>query len=549
MIIYNGKRWTSYCRKEGTVILKAFPYAFLVATVAFVLKHLDDLGVIEMTKMEIIKDSAAYSGFTFVLGFVLVFRSSQCYARFWTCAGSCCTMRAQLGEAASSLLTFCIMTTKNKDEVQEFSHKIVRLFSLLHALCLQHVADKADENFLIIDARALGKRHMSILAKLDQKGRVDMVYQWIGALIMQSAKSGLLNTPPPILSRVFQELEKGMVEYNQVLQVMSIPFPFPYAQVSVMLLVVYMICTPVVMCYYVGNPYVAACLSFITVLCLVSIELISSELENPLGDDANDLPCHEWQSALNETLLGMLHPHANDVWELDSDAIRDDKIFSAASLQPVNAVVIDSDDTQFSSKDELTEGSWASSRCHPLRLHSPPSANSPMPHAPAFPVQASPVIALQSSATETQTSLGAEIAQASVTLQMQQSSVTLQMQQSQIQQLSINQEHLRRPVQPSGIMHQTSGAVAQCDPDATPDVHFVASTIPRAAHQAPITEQCIRPPLERDAVPLELEVTPPEQNGTRAIGSRDLDKKLPASQRLQPLSDACAGHECHVKDL
>merc|ERR1712187_344987 len=97
---------------------------------------------------------------------------------------------------------------------------------------------------------------------------------------------------------------------------MNIPFPYPYAQVTVLLLFLNMVCTPVVMCFYVGNAVVAALLSFIVILCFVSIEMISSELENPLGDDENDLPCHSWQKELNETLLSMLHPSANDDFEL-----------------------------------------------------------------------------------------------------------------------------------------------------------------------------------------------------------------------------------------
>jgi putative membrane protein len=346
MILYNGKKWREYMRLEGTVILKAMPYAILMGIVAAMLKHVEEW--IGLSQAALVSNSAAYSGFTFTLGFVLVFRSSQCYHRFWTCAQSACTMRAQLAESASSLITFSMITKASKEEVDVFVHTVIRLFSLLHALALQHIADKEDENFITIDSASLGAEHLGMLAKLDSKGRVDLVYQWIGALIMNGVKSGLLSVPPPILSRVFQEMEKGMVEYHQVLQIMSIPFPFPYAQVSVLLLVVYMGCTPVVMVYYVGHPLVAAGLTFISVLCLVSIELIASELENPLGDDANDLPCHEWQTALNESLLGLLHPEGNNCPSLLAGTVTDHSLLQTPRyMQPVASFLI-----EFSSKED-----------------------------------------------------------------------------------------------------------------------------------------------------------------------------------------------------
>jgi len=404
------------------------------------------------------KNSAAYSGFTFVFGFVLVFRTSQCYSRFWTCAESCCKMRAQLGEAAGSLLTFAIMTTKTDDEVKKYTHKVVRLISLLHALCLQNAADMTDENFHVIDAASFGKGRMAILAKLDSRARVDMVYQWIGALIMHSAKSGLLSTPPPILSRVFQELEKAMVEYNQVLQVMNVPFPFPYAQVSVMLLLVYIACTPVVMCYYVGNAFVAALLSFISVLCFVSIELIASELENPLGDDENDLPCHQWQDELNETLLSMLHPNANDVFELEPDAINVLELEPGAnrkSIQLLDGIMFDNEVPcpELQNDEEISEESQD--------VYPQPSAEDPTPHVHTFPVQQSPATSPRVFPAETQRLRSEAFPPASAPLQIHQASSTLQQPQVSSTRGCIRREELLQSAAP-GIIQQAISADVEC---------------------------------------------------------------------------------------
>jgi len=139
---------------------------------------------------------------------------------------------------------------------------------------------------------------------------------WLNGLIMNALKSGLLNVPAPILSRVFQQTEKAIVEYNQVLEVMTIPFPYPYAQTCYVLLVLMGVATPFAMCSWTTHPATTGLLTFTGVMCLSSLELIARQLENPFGEDSNDLPIMDFQEAINETLLLMLTPDACDVPEL-----------------------------------------------------------------------------------------------------------------------------------------------------------------------------------------------------------------------------------------
>ena len=40
-----------------------------------------------------------------------------------------------------------------------------------------------------------------------------------------------LMTPPPVLSRVYQELSNGMLGFNQSLKLADVPFPFIFAQI------------------------------------------------------------------------------------------------------------------------------------------------------------------------------------------------------------------------------------------------------------------------------------------------------------------------------
>merc|ERR1719401_837005 len=104
-----------------------------------------------------IPGSTVYSGFTFVLGFVLVFRASQSYQRYWIAATSVHNMQAEWFHACSSLISFSTVSKFPAEDVFRFAHTSVRLFCLLHAMALEDLADVVDEDFPLIDVGAFTK--------------------------------------------------------------------------------------------------------------------------------------------------------------------------------------------------------------------------------------------------------------------------------------------------------------------------------------------------------------------------------------------------------
>lgn len=323
MIVYDSHSLRSLLGYKGSVFPRAIRIGGFVAAVSGTLKYLEEHDIVLVPEGSMLRNSSVYGGFTSTLGFFLIFRSSQCYARFCICSSAMCTMRAQFVEAASSLTTFTRMSKAPKETIVLFNNKIIRLFSMLHAFILAAIADQKDENFPIIDIEGVSGKHLQVLAKLNSTERVDMVYQWINNLIVKSLENGILNVPPPILGRVFQEMEKGFVKYNQISELLMIPFPFPYAQVTFVLLLVFMCMSPIVMVLWTNHWVYAFFFTFISVVCFVSIELIASELEMPLGDDDNDLPCMRFQTALNDGLVMLLAPESWDIPDLLPTALLD----------------------------------------------------------------------------------------------------------------------------------------------------------------------------------------------------------------------------------
>merc|ERR1712048_1326913 len=114
--------------------------------------------------------------------------------------------------------------------------------------------------------------------------KVEIVLQWIKVLVVEVMDEGLLNVPAPILTRVFQELGAGLVHYREAMQVVIWPFPFPYAQMCVMLTTVHMIITPFVLCQLTTYIWSCVLLTLTSVLCMKGLDLVAAELQNPFGD-------------------------------------------------------------------------------------------------------------------------------------------------------------------------------------------------------------------------------------------------------------------------
>mmetsp|Transcript_64411 Transcript_64411/g.150968 ORF Transcript_64411/g.150968 Transcript_64411/m.150968 type:complete len:141 (-) Transcript_64411:152-574(-) len=122
---------------RGSVIPKALVWSVPCAFVAILLhSHWgEDKGDdnLEMQGIGTIR-----SGFSFVLGFLIVFRSNQAYSRFWESV----TLFQQIGgewlNAFSNLLCFCSKDPEKLGQVNEFRYYLSRFDE---PLALRYLAD------------------------------------------------------------------------------------------------------------------------------------------------------------------------------------------------------------------------------------------------------------------------------------------------------------------------------------------------------------------------------------------------------------------------
>jgi len=332
MVVHYHRGGVHFVLKIFQLRGSVFPFAFMVAfpnallTVA--IKILVEQASWDYAGRMPLEDSAVWSGFSFLVGFLIVFRTSEAYGRFWSGCTHLHKMRAEWFDACASTIAFCKHSDAPHKQIVLFQHLLVRLFSMLHAMALAEIEDNGGEdhdpesvNALGFPVLDLGSIDEASLASLRTSvGKVELVYQWVQQTIVEQIKTGVMSIPPPILSRAFNELANGMVEFHEALKLSDIPFPFPYAQTCDSLLLMHWLAAPFVVAQWVSAPWWAACFSFMQVFILWTLNGIAVEIENPFGLDPNDIDGCEMQVEMNAWLSQLIAPAQSRTPELTAEA-------------------------------------------------------------------------------------------------------------------------------------------------------------------------------------------------------------------------------------
>jgi len=315
----------SFVRIQSTICWAAL-VALPSGVAAALFKHglLDKLGLPGLSlsadneddPSRIILDSAVWSSYTFLVGFLIVFRTSQAYHRFWEGSTAITQMSVNWFNACSTFTAFVKSSEASAEQQGNLQHLMVRLFSLLHAVALGEVYERKyveiehPESFKF---QLLGSESLdgwSIKTLWNSECRVELVFQWIQDVVMLNHTTKMLNTPPPLLSRVFDSLASGMTAFQSAIKVSYVPFPRPYSQIIVVLLVLHWLVAPVVVCQWTNTKFTAALFSFVQVFTLLALNFIAVEIEDPFGYDTNDIDGQYLQKMFNQQLSQIMNKEA-----------------------------------------------------------------------------------------------------------------------------------------------------------------------------------------------------------------------------------------------
>jgi len=292
------------CRLSGSVVLRALIWACPNACIGVGLWYLWNWMYPEGMDSRIGSVAQVISGFTGVLGFMVIFRVILAYQRFWKAAIQTHELRCTWFSAVSSLLAFTTEAKDKQKEVQELMHLMVRLFSMMHEAACGRLDRAANSEYVIMDSDGFDKESLKFLETCSDK--CEVVEQWIQRLIFWNMKKGVITIPPPILSGVYNDLGKGILLLSDLEVVSDFPLPFPFAQMTAWLLLFHFCLTPTVGSLILTNARWSGLMGFCATFCLWAVNYIAQELELPFKDSKNSLPCPVMQDEMNRALAQLL---------------------------------------------------------------------------------------------------------------------------------------------------------------------------------------------------------------------------------------------------
>eukprot|EP00931_Biecheleriopsis_adriatica_P050556 TRINITY_DN29277_c0_g1_i1.p1 TRINITY_DN29277_c0_g1~~TRINITY_DN29277_c0_g1_i1.p1 ORF type:complete len:491 (+),score=71.48 TRINITY_DN29277_c0_g1_i1:62-1534(+) len=310
---------------EGSVALRSSLFAVPAALICLLFLRLDEWSpdLREDLGLTALGSSQVWSASTVVLISLLAFRARQGLARFWEGTGLLHQMRGEWFDTVSNCISFSLTAKPKKpDEVNQFRHAMVRLMSLCHGSALEEVASDGSLELPVIDVIGLNsatKYHLWECSEIHHFNRVEVCIHLLQSVIVQAHHDGVLLIPPPILSRVFQTISRGFVNLLNTKKITCTKFPYPFAQVIAMFLLLHLLVTPALISACISHKVMAPLFTFASLFGMFSVNFIAIELENPFGNDANDLPLEHFQEEMNLCLLMLLHPNTDLVANVGSE--------------------------------------------------------------------------------------------------------------------------------------------------------------------------------------------------------------------------------------
>jgi len=301
---------------KGSVLPRAFVWA-LAGGILGVIVHstfkLEPADADALVGTE--KDEDLYANirqvFATILSFLVVFKAQMAYQRYWEGATLLRQAQGNWLDATGNALAFCSRSKEMTAEVQRFQSLLVKLMSLLYCASLQELSGRESLAFETVDLTGLDLEGLSLLDGKSEKGVAIM--QWIHRLLADSAASGIISAPPPVFSRVFQQLGQGNVIMTDARKLQEVPFPFPFEQCLAVMMLFATVAGSFQSGLYASRVSFAFLAPFIALLSYWSVYYTGTELAMPFRDSANGLDISEHQREMNRNLHVLLISNDQDL--------------------------------------------------------------------------------------------------------------------------------------------------------------------------------------------------------------------------------------------
>lgn len=292
---------------RGSIAPKVFPGVLLCGGLGFLVSLLDYLELpVSWHGFDVVINNVSYN---LVLGLLLVFRTNTAYERFWEGRKAWATLTANIRNLGY-LIWVAIAEVEPRDRESKVSTlRLLVAFAIATKLQLrQQPINKELEALMTPD---------QFLKLKGVKSTPLQLAIWIGDYVQQQYKQNLVN---PNQLTATNMLINGLLEAVTTCErIVSTPIPLAYAIYLKRLLLIYCISLPfqVVNSLHWWTSPIAAVLSFV----LLGIEEIGTEIENPFGDDANDLRLEEICTTIMNNIEELITVNSQEALEARSQKL------------------------------------------------------------------------------------------------------------------------------------------------------------------------------------------------------------------------------------
>ncbi|PZR18187.1 MAG: hypothetical protein DI539_16835 [Flavobacterium psychrophilum] len=271
MISYNPKEWFSFIFRfhKGETFAKLLPIMLAIAAYAGVVAFLE-MEVFKLSETSHVKNiTIMHTMLGFVISLLLVFRTNTAYDRWWEGR----RMWGALVNNSRNLALKLAVMLKDKEDKEAF-RKLIPAYAEVLNLHLK----SADISHELFDDATLSADHYK--HKPNQIAKTIMAK--LNDLYLAGKISGdqliVLNAEVQSLTDICGACER----------IKNTPIPFSYSAFIKKFIFAYVITLPFGYVFQLGY-YVIPVVVFIFYV-LASLEIIAEEIEEPFGNDANDLP-------------------------------------------------------------------------------------------------------------------------------------------------------------------------------------------------------------------------------------------------------------------
>ncbi len=277
MKVYNNKDWAQFL----FMVTKSDTLLKLAPLILFILAYSLGITYLEIHYFKVDSDSwvrnlpQMHSLLSFVISMLLVFRTNTAYDRWWE-------GRKLWGQLVNSSRNLAIKIAGMVDREDEETRKFFRRAIPIYAFGLKdHLQSKVTE-YSLHEGEIEG-----LPTKVDGQMHVpNQIAKGLFAKINQLYSGGKITGDQLIV------LNGEITAFTDICgaceRIKNTPIPYSYSSFIKKFIMLYTLSLPIGYAYMLG--YFAAPIVAFVFYVLASLELIAEEIEEPFGEDENDLP-------------------------------------------------------------------------------------------------------------------------------------------------------------------------------------------------------------------------------------------------------------------